>query len=43
VQRVPGVAVAAGEVFAVATLFDSHGKRLNTSRRASPPRFCRAL
>jgi putative ABC transport system permease protein len=31
VQRVPGVAVAAGEVFAVATLFDSHGKRLNTS------------
>jgi len=31
VQRVPGVAVAAGEVFAIATLFDSHGKRLNTS------------
>jgi putative ABC transport system permease protein len=31
VQQVPGVAVAAGEVFAVATLFDSHGKRLNTS------------
>jgi len=31
VRRVPGVAVAAGEVFAVATLFDAEGKRLNTS------------
>jgi len=31
VARVPGVAVAAGEVFAVATLFDPHGRRLNTS------------
>ena len=44
VQRVPGVAVAAGEVFAVATLFDSHGKRLNTSAPSFaasllPPRF----
>jgi putative ABC transport system permease protein len=44
VQRVPGVAVAAGEVFAVATLFDSHGKRLNTAAPSFavsllPPRF----
>jgi putative ABC transport system permease protein len=31
VRRVPGVAVAAGEVFAVATLFDAQGRRLNTS------------
>ena len=44
VRRVPGVAVAAGEVFAVATLFDAHGKRLNTSAPSFaasllPPRF----
>src|SRR5579859_3068243 len=31
VRRVPGVAVAAGEVFAIASLFDARGKRLNTS------------
>jgi putative ABC transport system permease protein len=30
VRRVPGVAVAAGEVFTIASLFDAHGKRLNT-------------
>jgi putative ABC transport system permease protein len=44
VKRVPGVAVAAGEVFAVATLFDAHGRRLNTSAPSFaasllPPRF----
>jgi putative ABC transport system permease protein len=44
VRRVPGVAVAAGEVFAVATLFNDHGKRLNTSAPSFaasllPPRF----
>jgi putative ABC transport system permease protein len=44
VRRVPGVAVAAGEVFAIATLFDAHGKRLNTSAPSFaasllPPRF----
>jgi putative ABC transport system permease protein len=44
VKRVPGVAVAAGEVFAVATLFDARGKRLNTSAPSFaasllPPRF----
>jgi len=31
VRRVPGVALAAGEVFSLATLLDAHGKRLNTS------------
>ena len=30
VRTVPGVAVAAGEVFSFATLFDATGKRLNT-------------
>ena len=30
VRAVPGVAVASGEVFSVASLFDAHGKRLNT-------------
>ncbi len=44
VRRVPGVAVAAGEVFAIATLFNGHGKRLNTSAPSFaasllPPRF----
>ena len=31
VRRVPGVAIAAGEVFSIAVLFDGHGHRLNTS------------
>ena len=31
VRRVPGVSVAAGEVFSIVSLFDSHGKRLNKS------------
>ncbi len=31
VRRVPGVSVAAGEVFSVVSLFDAHGKRLNKS------------
>jgi putative ABC transport system permease protein len=44
VRRVPGVAVAAGEVFAIATLFNGQGKRLNTSAPSFaasllPPRF----
>jgi putative ABC transport system permease protein len=30
VRRVPGVAVASGDVFSVVSLFDGHGKRLNT-------------
>ena len=29
VRAVPGVAVASGEVFSIASLFDAHGKRLN--------------
>jgi putative ABC transport system permease protein len=30
VRAVPGVAVAGGEVFSIVSLFDAHGKRLNT-------------
>ena len=30
VRAVPGVAVASGEIFSVVSLFDAHGKRLNS-------------
>ncbi len=34
VRRVPGVAYASGAIFSFATIFDSHGKRLNTAAPA---------